>query len=224
MSIFEGEEQRHPAFGLVRFSRIQGGCPVFYGSELEQNHYIQMEVSESYVRRELTRDWYSDGPIVVRLRMTSGQFSELITTLNYGVGVPCTLEFRDGKKVESLVNQDSRKDVVHKEFKNRMKMFADTIREKKDSAKTIVKKKILSKADIHDLSHLLDWLITEVESNIPFFAECFQETMDTVVNEAKMEVENAIQHKLTTLGLDSLKMELKMIDDKTKTTTNEKEN
>ena len=52
---------------------------------------------------------------------------------------------------------------------------------------------------------MLYWRITqEVTMNIPYFAKCFQETMDNVVFEAKLEVENAILHKVTSLGLNAL--------------------
>jgi hypothetical protein len=85
-----------------------------------------------------------------------------------------------------------------------MKMFADTIRQKQQEAKNIVKKKTLSKDDVHNLSFLLEWLTTEIERNIPYFATCFQETMDDITFEAKLEVENAIQHKLNVLGLEKL--------------------
>jgi len=57
---------------------------------------------------------------------------------------------------------------------------------------------------IQNLKNHLEWLTTEITSNIPFFAKCFQETMDTVVQESKLEVENAIQHKINTLGLIQL--------------------
>jgi hypothetical protein len=50
----------------------------------------------------------------------------------------------------------------------------------------------------------MDWITQEVSSNIPFFGKCFQETMDEIVHEAKLEVENAIQHKINTLGLQEL--------------------
>ena len=47
-------------------------------------------------------------------------------------------------------------------------------------------------------------MTSEVSDNMPFFAECFQEVMDEVVLEAKLEVENDIQHKISTLGLEAL--------------------
>lgn len=210
----EEERHKHPSFGQIHFSRINGHAN-FYGSELDQDHYISMEVRESEVNRTLTKDWYfAHGKRLIELRMTSGQFAEMITSLNNGSGVCCTVEMVDGKKVEQMPTQESRKEFVHRKFEERMKAFADKIREKKESAKVLVKKKTLSKADIHDLSVHLDWLTQEVENNIPFLMKCFQETMDEVVFEAKTEVENAIQHKINTLGLNALHEQNKLLNNK----------
>lgn len=205
------ERHKHPAFGQISFSRVHGKAN-FYGSELEQDHYITMTVVESEVKRELSRDWYfGNSTPLIQVRMSSGQFAELITSLNAGSGVPCTIEMVNKQKVEKLSPQESRKEFVHRAFEERMKQFGDTIRERQQQAKELVKKKTLSKQDVHDLSHHLEWLTGEVERNIPFFAKCFQETMDNVVHEAKLEVENAIQHKVTTLGIESLQNQNKLL-------------
>jgi len=198
------ERYTHPAFGQILFSRITG-TEDFYGSELTQDNYIQMEIHASEVERDLSQDWYyTVGIPIIRLRMSAGQFSEMITSMNHGTGVCCTLEYIQGKKVQKLDKQESRKEFVHRRFEERMKEFAHTLREKQTEAKEIVKKKTLTKDDVHKLMLHLDWLTAEIASNIPFFAKCFQETMDEVVFEAKLEVENAIQHKINVLGLEKL--------------------
>ncbi len=208
------ENFKHPAFAQIRFSRVNGHTN-FYGSELEQSHYIEMVVQKSSVRRELSRDWYFANEVpLIQIRMTAGQFSELITSLNQGSGVPCTVEVLNQAKVEKMPKQESRKEFVHRKFEERMKIFGDKIRENQKKAKEIVKKKTLSKADIHNLTFQLEWLTQEVESNIPFFAKCFQETMDEVVFEAKTEVENAIQHKINVLGLDALHEQNNLLKEK----------
>lgn len=208
----EEEFIKHPSFGQLYFGRVNGNGTDFYGSELNQDHFIVMEVTESEIKRELSRDWYyAGGKTLIRVRMSSGQFAEAITSLNQGGGVPCTVEMVDGQRRDKFPGNESRKEFVHRKFEDRMKEFGDTIREKQKDAKELVKKKTLSKQDIHDLTHHLEWLTTEVERNIPFFAKCFQENMDEVVHEAKLEVENAIQHKISVLGLNALHEQNKLL-------------
>lgn len=206
------EQFKHESFGQISFSRVQSRGTNFYGSELPQDQYITMEVKRSEIIRELTQDrYYNFGIPLIKIRLTSGQFSEMITSMNQGSGVPCTIEYIDNKKMQELPIQESRKEFVHRKFEDRMKEFANKIRENQKRAKDIVKKKTLSKQDVFDLNLQLEWLTSEVESNIPFFAKCFQETMDEVVYEAKLEVENAIQHKISTLGLSALHEQNKLI-------------
>ena len=206
-------ETKHESFGQISFSRVNCSQGVkFYGSELKQDHYIQMEVHQSEMKSELSNErYYTRGVPLVNLRMSSNQFSELITSLNMGSGIPCTLEWLDGRKLESLPELESRKEFAHNEFKKRMSDFARTLKSDQLKAKELVKKKTLSKDDQHELNMLLEKLTQEVESNIPFFAKTFQETMDKVVVETKQEVENAIQHKIITLGLDALHSENKLL-------------
>ncbi len=205
----EKEIQAHPSFGQISFSRCNGTAN-FYGSELQQDHYINMELHESEITRELSREWYFAKKLLARVRMSSNQFSEMITSLNVGSGVCCTIEYLNGR-IEPLPQVESRKEFVHRKFKDRMNEFATTIRASQLKAKDIVKKKTLSKQDIHDLTMHIEYLTTEIENNIPFFAKCFQENMDEVVQEAKSEVENAIMHKINTLGLQELHNQQKLL-------------
>ena len=210
----ERENHKHESFGQISFSRISGRTN-FYGSELEQDHYIDMEVYASEVERDLTQDWYyARGLPLIKVRMSSGQFSELITNLNIGTGTPCTIEMVNEKYVQELPFQESRKEFVHRKFEDRMKEFAIELRKRQKVAKTIIAKKTLSKDDMRTLQQHVDWLTQEVESNIPFFAKCFQETMDEVIQEAKLEVENAIQHKISVLGLTELHKQNNMLKEK----------
>ncbi|MGE5052053.1 MAG: hypothetical protein ACM3KI_11165 [Bacillota bacterium] len=208
----EKERFKHESFGQIKFSRVNGKAN-FYGSELEQTHYISMEVSPSEIERDLSQDWYyTHGLPHISIRMSSGQFAELITSLNNGSGVPCTIESIGSKQMQPLPLQESRKEFVHRKFEERMKMFAETIRNEQIKAKELIKKKTLSKEDMRSLQHHIEWLTGEVERNIPFFAKCFQETMDEIVYEAKTEVENAIQHKINMLGLNELHKQNKLLE------------
>lgn len=210
----ERESHKHESFGQISFSRVSGHAN-FYGSELEQDHYINMEVNTSEVERDLTQDWYyTRGLPLIKVRMSGSQFSELITNLNIGTGIPCTVEMVNGKYVQQFPFQESRKEFVHRKFEDRMKEFAIELRERQKVAKTFIAKKTLSKDDMTALQQHIDWLTQEIESNIPFFAKCFQETMDEVVQEAKLEVENAIQHKITVLGLSELHKQNNMLKEK----------
>lgn len=199
----EREKYTHPSYGQIRFSRVSGKNR-FYGSELEQQNYISLEIHGSEIERDLSKEWYYNRKLITRLRLSSNQFAELITSMNIGSGVPCTLEFYNETKTDALPDLDNRKEFLHRKFQDRMDEFSTTLKENQERAKELTKKKTLSKADQHELLLLIEKLTQEVSSNIPFFAKCFQENMDEIVQEAKTEIESAVQHKITTLGLEEL--------------------
>lgn len=208
----ESETFEHESFGQIRFSRVNGYAN-FYGSELPQQNYISLEISTSKCEKSLTQEWYFPQQQIMRLRMSAGQFSELITSMNYGSAVPCTFERINGKKVEDIPTDESRKEFVHRAFRDRMRKFSEKLNSEKEKAREIINKKSINKSDAKILNDMLSDIFIEVEMNIPYFTECFQETMDKVVNEAKIEVENAILHKVTIAGLEKLHEENNLLGD-----------
>jgi len=206
----DGERHTHESYGQIRFSRVSGRSR-FYGSELEQDHFITLEITKSEIDRGLSQEHHFAGDVITQLRMTAGQFSELITSMNMGSGVPCTLERYNGKITQPLPEIENRKEFVHRKFDERMKEFAKEMVDRQERARELIAKKSLNKADKEELNWLLTRLTQEVSSNIPFFGKCFQENVDEIVHEAKLEIENAIQHKVSTLGLKALHEENKLI-------------
>ena len=208
----EEERYEHPSYGQIEFSRTSSNVGnEFYGSELKQGNYITMTVSESEHNKSLSNDFYYPKKRILQLRMTSNQFSELITSMNMGSGVPCTLQFVDGKTVEPIVKSESQKEFVHRKMKNRLTEFADKLSEGQKRSQELVKKKTLSKDNQYELKHLIDSMSMEIKENLPFFMNIFQETMDDVVLDAKKEVENAIMHKVNVLGLEKLQEQNKLL-------------
>lgn len=198
----EREKYRHPSYGQIRFARIQGHQR-FYGSELEQDHYIQLEICQSSVEKDLSNDWYHAENELIQVRMTSNQFAEMITSLNHE-GIPCTIEYLCGEKIDPLPNIENKKELTHRQFRERLDSLSEKLSNIRSEIYEITKKTKLSKDDLRRIQINSDILVQEVTSNIPFFGECFQEHMDKIVIEAKTEIEAAIQHKINMLGLTEL--------------------
>ena len=92
--------QRHESQVQVSFSRVTCSGPVaFYGSDVKVNNWIQLKVSTSEKRRNLSNDWYFADKTILEIRLSPNQFSELLTTMNVGEGVPATLVYHNGSLV-----------------------------------------------------------------------------------------------------------------------------
>jgi uncharacterized protein (DUF342 family) len=198
-------KEAHPSFGQIKFSRTSATDSNFYGSDLTQGNYITMEVHQSEIYREITCDRYFETGIpLIKVRLTSGQFAELITSMNMGSGIPCTIERLMGKKVEELPNIQSKKENVHGKFEEKMIAFQKTIESNQKRIAELTSKPTLTKNDRAEINEMTRLINQELLQNIPYYTRCFQETMDKTVFEAKLEVENAILHKVNALGLSEL--------------------
>ena len=200
----ERKQYIHPSFGMLRFSRIHGRSGYLFGTEIQADNYIQLELSLGELQRDLSNDWYHDRDTMFRIKMSPNQFSELITTLNIGSGVPVTIEEVMGEKIEQCNDMESKKTYTHNQFKQRMAEFMSEINSKYKEAEQIINKKNLSKDDQEKLKWFYQRMSQEVKQNIPFFVKCFQEVMDKVVLDAKSEIDSALLHSVVSAGIEAL--------------------
>ena len=195
------------SFGQIQFSKVVGGSSKFYGSNLTTNSYIQLTISQSEMIRSLTDDKYYPRKKVIEVSMTNSQFAELITSLNFGGGVPCTIRYNNGEVIEHTTISENRKDFVVRKFKEKMKTFSFKLKEYSNNVGEILKKGKLSVSDKEEINRGISNVVMETENNIPFYLQCFQEAMEDIVIESKHDVEASILHKITSAGLDALTKE-----------------
>lgn len=203
----EEETYQHPSFATVQFLRTNGYSGYLFGSEIQTNNYITLTIREAEKITNLSDERYFPyGKVVCQVKMSPAQFSELITTMNYNSGTPCTLETVLGKDVPQVDDKEveSRKSFVNRKLKERMRQFTSRLTKTQERARELVKKKTLSKEDQHELISAIDFMSTEIANNIPFFSKCFQETMEEIVLDAKIEIDNTIQHIITQSGIKAL--------------------
>lgn len=198
---------KHPSFGMLSISRIQGNSGYLFGSEIQARNFIELKLSTATLERDLTSDWYHSEEELFIVKMSPNQFSELITTMNIGEGVPVTIERVMCEDVEQCSTIESKKSYTQAQFKQRMDNFLVEINKNQERAKEIIKKKNLSKDDQEQLNRHMEKINQEVKSNIPFFLGCFQEVMDKVVLDAKAEIDSALLHSVVEAGIKVLGIE-----------------
>lgn len=196
--------ETHPSYGLLQISRISGGVGNLFGSSIEHHGSIRLRVSRASICRDLHRTWYSDsGGRVVEVEMSAHQFAEAITTLNCGVGVPCTIRHLLGEHPEDPPAVHVRKQFSD-EFSADMKELADQLRRHREAVVAILEKKSLTKADREAVLEGLRKAEMEVGANIPFIHKQFNEAIDKTVAEAKAEVDAFVTHAVVSAGLAAL--------------------
>jgi len=200
---------KHPAYGMVAFHRIQGNPGQLFGSHLDSHEgYIRLEIKEGAVDRSLHNDYYSSTTLssIVTVDLSAAQFAALLTTMNVGDGVPCTIARRDGKMVERLPRRSvTEQQKMRKEFKETITESLSGLRKNESRLDELLNKKgALGVKDRKEIRELYKSMIRHLESNAKFSLDMFTEATEKVVTEAKANIDNFVTGTLTKLGLEAL--------------------
>lgn len=117
-------DQKHPAYGMVSFSRVthsggaHGANNRLFGSSIDDHHTsIMLEIKEASVRHDLSRDWFFPDNTLIKVELSQVQFAELLTTMNAGSGIPCTIRWlRDKGYLPLLKASRLEVDKIREEF------------------------------------------------------------------------------------------------------------
>lgn len=210
----------HESFALARFSRCFGHSGYMFGSEVQSDNFIELEISSAEMIRDsdLSMQHFYPTKNIVKVKMSQSQFAELLTTMNCGTGIPVTIEEKEGKIVnqQSPDNYETMLDYQRKVYNQRIADLKKYILKSKKEANDLISKKTLSKQDQSNLSWIIEKLLQEVDSNIPFFIKVFKEDTDNIVSQAKSEIDAHVQRIVTETGIKQLynNTKIKAIEDK----------
>jgi len=207
--MFEEKEEKHPSFAQLSFDRIQCATgQTLYGSDLKHNTVIKMELKHSVKRRGLNHDWYFGNESIAQVTMSQNQFSELITSMNMGDGIPVTLEFTE---TEGRIDQpefESKVEIHEEEFKDMTKRVGEELLELKATMEKLLSGSgTVKKEDRNVMLDKMAKVAQDLTANMPYVEKCFRETMDKTVTDAKGTIEAWYQHRVTTAGMEALALE-----------------
>ncbi len=195
----------HESYGMISISRFHSNHSEFFGSDLIHNGGIQIEISKASFKRDLSQEWYHPSNEIIRIQLSSNQYVDAITSGMNTIGVPCTIIHNNGKRINQIDHVVDKKELFTQEQKDTQKEFSKKIDE------------ILSKLDGNvgkrkkdEICHDLKILKSHLASNTKFVLDQFNESMEKTVAEAKHSISNYIDHKVTSLGLEGMREQLKI--------------
>ncbi len=205
-----GQRKAHAAYGMLRFSRVSGDPGKLFGSEINHNAYIQMELCPGEEQRHLSNTWYfGRSKCLCQVKMSSAQFAELITSLNMGSGVPVTIDYLADDMGQRPGIKDE--DTLHETIKREVKKEAnDAFKDADSLVKTLratLETSKLPKAKQKELINLAEQLSRAVHDSMPFIVDQYQEAAEKVAAKAKAELDayaTNIIHRLGEKALNAL--------------------
>ena len=206
------KETTHPAYGIASFHRICGNAGNLFGSSVDCDHYVEMEISSGVeIESDSYHSYLPTGKPHIRVAFSPAQFAELITSMNIGFGVPCTIKEIAGERIDRIpdeihVNElDRQKD----NFKQQMKELSENLHKAQNRIKELLSLPRLTKEQKDELSKVLYKGIQDIDSNIPFYMEMFDEATENIVQEAKAEIDATVHNCVLNAGIKALGEEFK---------------
>jgi Skp family chaperone for outer membrane proteins len=201
-----GEKEQHESYGMIEINRstTNRGQSLF-GSSIRHENIITIKIKKGVVERSLNNDWYFDkGTPFIEVDMSPTQFAELITTLNHGCGIPCTIKYINGQKMAECPEVNKRQQ-FEQEFARDMYELKKSITDlTKETKQLLNSKKALTIKEKQLILAQIESLEREILHNVPYVQSQFNEQMDKTVLEAKGEIEAFVTNTVQKLGLNSL--------------------
>lgn len=199
-------EEEHPSYGLISLSRVSGTKTLF-GSDVEPMAFIRLEIKNG-VRgtNNLGLEYYRalrNHPIV-SVDLSHAQFAELITTMNSGDGVPCTIARLGHTPVESPPMAKSEGRRLREAFLEDVKGTIAALKSSRGVIREMLGKKTLNRSDKAAIDRAITDVIRVFDDRAPFILGLFQEAMEKMAQKTKTEVEAFAQHALTRAGIHSV--------------------
>ena len=212
--LLSGEGRKsHESYGVLGISRQSHHPAVpLFGSSIKHGNIISITVKEADVTRDFQRDWVHGGKTLLEINMSATQFADAITSLNVGDGVPVTIKYvkgdewdKDKRQFRDPPPETDFKKRAQGELKAEMEELGERLEALSKEAKLVLETKGPIKAvDKQNIIHSINALIREVRSNIPFAHECFAESVERTVVEAKGEIDATYQTIRERLGDQAL--------------------
>jgi len=208
---FKSEE--HKSFGVIKWARVQGTAKDLFGSSLEHHNFINLEICEASITRELNRDWIHGNNPIVSIDMSPNQFAEFITSPNQGSGVPCTIRYT---KSEGMIEGKpiiSKRKQFQDEFRDDMVKISHNFDSLESAVANLQKGKVLTVKDKQAIESAVFEVRRIIQHTLPFVQTSFNEQIDNTVTEAKASIEAFMEEKIRSTGLSAIKNNLKFIEE-----------
>jgi len=141
---------------------------------------------------------------IVEVYISAAQFADMITSMNMGEGVPCTIKSVEGRRLEDPPDLETEAEKVQVDFKGGLQDLVGELVQAQQEIETILEKKSVNKADRAAIQAKFNRVLMQVRSNVPFVLESFQEATEKVVTQAKAEVEAFTTTRIMAAGIKAI--------------------
>ena len=197
--------EKHKSWGMVGFYHNFGSGRELFGSDVTNHNTIRLTVKHAVKHRELGRDWTMGDDIICEVELSALQFAELLTNMNMGDGVPCTIKYTREDGYVDYKSEKSKIEVIQEERNAEIDKASSNLQEVISELTELISNKKIPKTVGSELLHKLKCATSNLEgSNYEFYKKQAFEEVSKMVVEAKSQISEHINHKICSVGLEHL--------------------
>lgn len=202
--MFEKEET-HASWGMVGLYHTQGGERQLFGSDVSNHNTVILKVKHAKKERSLGRDWTMGTDLICEVELSALQFAELLTNMNVGDGVPCTVRYTRTDGSIQYKPETSKIDVIYEERDAVVDKASLSLHEVKNELTELVNNKKISKSVGNELLQKLSSALSALEGDdFDFYKKQATREIDKMVIEAKSQISEYVAAKIYSVGLETL--------------------
>lgn len=199
------EMEKHASWGMVGLYRNYGGERQLFGSDVSNCTTIRLAIKHAKKHRELGRDWTMGDDVICEVELSALQFAELLTNMNMGDGVPCTIRFTANDGYIPYQKEQSKIDIMYNERNDTVDKASSKLREVEQGISELINNKKISKSVGTELLHKLSTALSDLEgNNFEFYKKQATKEIDKMVVEAKSQISEYVANKIYSVGLEAL--------------------
>lgn len=182
----------HESYGVIDVALSSSGQDVtFFGTSSRPRKFVSLRISRGSFEREDGVSWIQPEERMIELRMTCQQFASLASGLSRNI--PCTTEYIGDEKMGDPPHFDEH-EAVRQEFRNIAKKTAEDLKKLDSRVHELLKPNAkISKTEISGICRALRLSIRNIEKNLPYIQDQFEEYLNNSMEEAKMQAQ-ILQH------------------------------
>ena len=197
----------HPSYGMVSFHRVtSSGKNTLFGSALAGHYHtivLRVHAAEMRIDRSLHMERPRATKQIVEVELSAAQFAELLTTMNVGDGVPCTLRRVHGEAMPNPPAVPVESVNVRTDFEAKMSALRPNLEHRAKSILDALPNS-LNKGTRRQIEIGLGNLVEAVAGDATFALDQFQEAASRVTAAAKAEVDAVVTHVVQATGIKAL--------------------
>ena len=181
-----------------------------FGSHVEYHPVticLEIRRAERHFNKDLSSEYiYGHGQRLIEVEMSAAQFTDSITLMNHGEGIPCTIRYVGGAVMEDVPHDHrSEQHLIVEGFEKKMAEVREAVGPDLEELQAVLAKKSIGKADREKIAWLFEKITRSFSDNAAFTMTRFNEATSRLTTEAKKEVESYMHGMLVRAGIEHLR-------------------